>query len=196
MNKAEFLAALRDRIKGLSSEDIAERVAFYREAIEDRMEDGLTEEEAVEQMGSVEDIAERIMRDIPAPHPVKPKRQLGAVEIVLLILGSPIWISLIAAGFSVAISLYAVIWSAVISLYAVGVSVAACALAGVVGTVLFCVADRVVVGLALLAMALFCAGFSIFTFIGCKYLTKAAAFLTKLSTKWIVRLFSGKEGKK
>ena len=47
MNKELFLSSLRESLDGLSGEDIAERLAFYSEAIDDRMEDGLTEEEAV-----------------------------------------------------------------------------------------------------------------------------------------------------
>ena len=46
MNKEKFLDALRRRLSGLPQEDIDERIAFYEEMIDDRMEEGLSEEEA------------------------------------------------------------------------------------------------------------------------------------------------------
>ena len=48
-----------------------------------------------------------------------PKRPLRAWEIVLIILGSPLWLPLLVAGAAIVISVYAVIWSLVIALWAV-----------------------------------------------------------------------------
>ena len=39
MNKEEFLNALRSALAGLPQEDIEERLAFYSESIDDRVED-------------------------------------------------------------------------------------------------------------------------------------------------------------
>ena len=58
MNKEEFLNALRSALAGLPQEDIEERLAFYSESIDDRVEDGLTEEEAVEAIGTVAEVRE------------------------------------------------------------------------------------------------------------------------------------------
>ena len=44
MHKQEFLDGLRARLRGLPEADIAERLAFYSEMIDDRTEDGLSEE--------------------------------------------------------------------------------------------------------------------------------------------------------
>ena len=48
MSKSEFLTALRARLGGLPQGDVAERLDFYSELIDDRMEEGLSEEAAVE----------------------------------------------------------------------------------------------------------------------------------------------------
>ena len=56
MTKQEFLAELREKLKGLPEQDLEERLSFYSESIEDRMEDGLSEEEAVAGVGTVEEI--------------------------------------------------------------------------------------------------------------------------------------------
>ena len=119
MTKNEFLGALRLRLSGLSESDIEEHISFYSEMIEDRIEDGASEEDAVCGIGSVEDIAAQIIADIPltkiAKERIKPKRRLRAWEIVLLAVGSPIWLSLGIAAAAVILALYVVIWALIIS---------------------------------------------------------------------------------
>ena len=56
MLKTEFLEQLRAGLAGLPQEDIDGRVAFYSEMIDDRMEEGLSEEEAVAGAGKISDI--------------------------------------------------------------------------------------------------------------------------------------------
>ena len=110
MLKQEFLAQLRDALCGLPQCDIDERLTFYSEIIDDRMEDGLPEEEAVAAVGSVDEIFTQVVAEIPfskiVKERIKPKRRLTAWEIVLLALGSPIWLSLGIAAFAVILSLY------------------------------------------------------------------------------------------
>ena len=50
MNKEEFLNSLRKRLKGLPNNEIEERISFYSEMIDDRVEEGMSEEEAILQM--------------------------------------------------------------------------------------------------------------------------------------------------
>ena len=56
MNKQEFLAQLRKGLSGLPQDDIEERLTFYSEMIEDQTEEGLSEDEAVAQIGSVDEM--------------------------------------------------------------------------------------------------------------------------------------------
>lgn len=65
MKKQEFLDALRVGLTG--SGDAEEVLDFYREMIEDRMEDGMEEEAAVEQLGSVEGILARCVQGLTVP---------------------------------------------------------------------------------------------------------------------------------
>ena len=123
MNKNEFLTALRGRLNGLPEEDIIKSMDYYGEMLDDRIEDGMSEEEAVEALGSIEDIMSEILSAVSLPklvkEKVKPKRALKAWEIVLLILGAPLWIPLVAAVLITVLSIYLSIWSIIISLYAV-----------------------------------------------------------------------------
>ena len=85
MSKQQFLAELRTALAGLPQDDIEERLNFYGEMIDDRMEEGLTESEALEGIGSVSDIAEQTLAEIPLTKLVKeriaPKRSLRGWEI-------------------------------------------------------------------------------------------------------------------
>ena len=60
MNKHEFFEQLGRGLSGLPQEDIDERLTFHGEMIDDRVEDGLTEEEAVAEIGSPDEIASQI----------------------------------------------------------------------------------------------------------------------------------------
>lgn len=188
MNKDQFLQALRGKLWGLSADDIAERIAFYSEAIDDRMEDGSTEEEAVAQLGTVDEIAGGILKEIPTPPKAEKKSGSSPMNIVLLAVGSPIWFALLTAAF-------AVIWSLVVSFWSVGVALVASGLILVAGTVLFCVMGKVGVGLFVLGVGLFCIGLGIFAILSCVYATKGAAMLMKKLVLWIVDLFVHKEDK-
>ena len=80
MNKQEFLAKLRNLLSGLPQEEIEERLLFYSEMIDDRMEEGYSEEESVEAVGPVDDVVEQIIAETPftriAKERIKPKRKL------------------------------------------------------------------------------------------------------------------------
>jgi uncharacterized membrane protein len=197
MYKQEFLAQLRNALSGLPKDDIEERIEFYSEMIEDRIEEGLSEEEAIAAVGTVEEIAGQVIADTPfvkiAKERMRPKRRLGALEIVLLILGSPIWISLGVAAIAVIFSLYVSLWSVIISLWSVFVSLAACAFGGVVSCVIFAIGGHGAVGLAMLAAGMVCGGLSIFMFLGCKAATKGIVILTKKIAIWIKNCFMRKE---
>lgn len=189
MSKQEFLAQLRRGLSGLPQDDIAERMTFYSEMIEDRMEDGLSEEEAVAAVGAVDEIVARTVSEIPlvqiAKERVKPKRQLKAWEIVLLVLGSPVWLSLLLAAFAIVLSLYVAVWSLVISLWAVFGSLAIGMLAGLlVGVIRACSGDALL-GAVQAAAGMLCAGLAIFMFFACKAATKGLLVLTRRGIAWM-----------
>ena len=58
MTKLEFLSALGKGLSGLPQDEVEERLNFYSEMIDDRMEEGLPEEEAVAQIGAVDEIVD------------------------------------------------------------------------------------------------------------------------------------------
>ena len=196
MTKHEFLTQLSSKLSGLPRTDIDERLMFYSEMIEDRKEDGLSEEDAVAAVGSVDEIAVQISSEIPfakvIKDRIKTKWRLTALEIVLLVLGSPIWLSLLIAAFAVCVSLYAVLWSVIISLWSVFVSVLACGVAGIAAGILFAFTSHHLTGIVLFGAGLVCIGLSIFLFFGCKAATNGTALFTKKIALRIKRSFAEK----
>lgn len=198
MTKVEFICILNEKLSGLPQDEIEERLSFYGEMIDDRMDEGFSEEDAVRDVGNIDDIAAQIIEDVPLFKIVKnnikkKKRKLGAVEITLLVLGAPIWLSLLIAALAVLIALYAVLWSVIISLWSVFAALAGCALGGVLSVIPLALAGKATTLVAMIGAALVCAGLSIFTFFGCKLATKGLLILTKKMAIGIKNLFIRKE---
>lgn len=198
MNKFEFLLQLEEGLRGLPQEDIDERIEFYSEIIDDRIEEGLTEEEAVCEVGQVNKIVSQIISETSfskiVKEKVRHKRTLRVWEIIFLILGSPLWLSLLMAAIAVALSFYISLISIIISLWSVVVSLWGCALGSIVSAVVFAVRSDAITALAMVGIGLFSAGLSILMFFACKAATKGLLLLTKKMALSIKSLFVGKKG--
>ena len=115
MTKQEFLHNLRKRLSRLPKKDVEERINFYSEMIYDHMEEGLSEDDAVSAVGSIDKIAEQIISDRAEDKFTEGKvssHKLKVWELVLVIVGAPLWLPILIAVFSV-------IWSVVVILWAV-----------------------------------------------------------------------------
>lgn len=64
MRKEEFLTALRAGLTGLSPEGVEKLVEFCSEMIDDRMENGLTEEEAVAAAGPLDELIQQAKTEL------------------------------------------------------------------------------------------------------------------------------------
>lgn len=197
MTKAEFITELKKRLSGLPMRELEESLSFYGEMIDDRIEDGLPEEDAVKDVGEISEIAEQIISEIPlttlAKERIKPKRRIKAWKTVLLVLGSPIWLSLLIAAFAVTVSVYAVLWSVIVSVWAAFGAFVGGSVGGVGAFAVFvCTAD-IPSALVMLSGDAVCAGLAIFTFIGCKAATGVIVRLTVKIPLTVKKLFVKKE---
>ena len=199
MTKNEFLAELKDSLSGLPEEDVKERLEFFGEMIDDSMDEGLSEEQAVAKIGSVDSVVSQILEDTPlsrlVKQKIKPKRRMAAWEIVLLAAGSPLWIVLLAAALVVVLSVYIVIWSVAISIWSVFAAFAACAAALAAVAPGFMIAGRTLEGVIFIAATLVLAGLSIFAFYGAKKATDGTVWLTKKTALAIKKPFCRKENR-
>lgn len=197
MKKDEFLLELKERLVGLSETDMKQSLDYYTEMIDDRMEDGCSEEEAITEVGTPAMIAEDILKEMPLAKlvkvRVKPNRRMGAWEVVLLILGSPLWISLLLTAFAVVLTLYIVIWAVIFCLWTVEAAIGATALGLSVILVKSFVEGNLWAGFHMIGEALLLAGLAIFGFYGCLYLSKRLCLLSKKLFVGVKRCFIRKE---
>lgn len=197
MTKQEFFEQLEKGLSGLPEEELHERLEFYSEMIDDRIEDGLSEEEAVKELGSPDEVIAKILSEIPLSKIVKKKikstKKPETWAILLIVLGFPVWLPLLAAGFAVTLAIYAVIWSLIISVWSVFISFAACSPALLVAGIITFIIGKVTQGLALIGASLILAGLSLFTLYGCKKATVGCVILTKKIILLIKKCFIGKE---
>ena len=199
MDKKEFLVALEARLAGLPEADRRSSLDFYAEMLDDLMEGGMTEQEAVASLGSVDAIAQEILMDTPLPKLIKakmkPKRRMRAWEIVLIAIGSPVWFPILIALFAVALSLYITLWAVVLSLYAADLAFAISAPAGIITAIALFVSGRPTAALLFLGAGLVLAGLTVLWLLLCNLTAKGAWQLGKLTLRGIKACFIRKEGK-
>ncbi len=197
MKKTEFLSLLRNHLEGLDAADLESSVEYYAEMIDDRIEEGLDEESAVASVGTPEEAAKEILKNIPivklVKNKVKTTKKPSATVIVLLILGAPLWIPLLISAFSVILSVYISLWVTVGSLWSVPVSLGATALGIIIASIISGLINGIWAWMFLFGAALILIGLSIFSGLGCVYLIKGMAFLTKKAFVGIKYCFIKKE---
>ncbi|MEG0366137.1 MAG: DUF1700 domain-containing protein [Coprobacillus sp.] len=109
MTKYEFVEKLKKELKNESYETVCQAITYYEEMIDDLVEDGIEENEAVSKLGSMKEILANINgQDVVEIK--KMKKSTSLTVSVLLILGFPLWGSLVAAAALLILSFIIVIW--------------------------------------------------------------------------------------
>lgn len=196
MSKEEYLNRLKQMLCDYPEEETARFISYYNEIIDDRIEDGSTEEQAVESLGSVEQVASNVKSEMPMVAIVKSnvrakvnenKKKHGGnstMMIVLLIVGFPIWLPLLIAVGAVVLSLFICLWSIVLAIWSVFVSLAAGSVAALVAGIASLFTGQIALGIYDLgAVFVLCA-----LAIGFFWLS---ILLTKLSAKACAKSFRG-----
>ena len=127
MNKTQFCALLENKLKPyLSPKEMYKTLNFFEEMIDDRIDEGLSEEEAVSQLGDIDIIVDQILdeHNIGKNHtklawrfvPRKIPTELGFIITVLLL---PVWITIFALGASLFIVILSIIFSIVLTIIAI-----------------------------------------------------------------------------
>lgn len=73
MTKNDFITELRKELNGLPDSDIQRSIDFYSEMIEDKIEDGMTEENAVSELEPPAVIAKKVLSETSISKLVKAK---------------------------------------------------------------------------------------------------------------------------
>ncbi len=200
MNKQQFLDKLTHAMRGLPQQDIEDTLSFYGEMIDDRIESGMSEQDAIAAIGSPDAIVREMMLSMPLSTLVKSKCKSKKSpwrvwEIVLLILGSPIWLSLLVAAVAVVLSVFVALWAIFASLWAVDL-----ALAGSAAVMLFkfgiLLFSHPASALIYLGIGLSTTGAAILAFFGCFKLTRFFVRINIWLVKAVKHLIIGKGKRK
>lgn len=178
MNKNDFLNRLAAALAGLPQEEIKKTIDYYSEIIDDAVEEGESEQTVIARIGSIDEISEKIINETPLSKFVKEdvkKHNISVPAIILLIVGSPIWLTILIAVCVVLFSLYLTVWSIVASFFAVFAALVLSGAALLIITPLL-LTVRPLKAMLAFGMALLCAGLSVFVF-----------YLSVWSAKMIVR---------
>ena len=127
MNKTQFCALLENKLKPyLSPKEMYKTLNFFEEMIDDRIDEGLSEEEAVSQLGDINIIVDQILDEHNIEKkqtkliwrfiPQKIPSELGFIIGVLLF---PVWITIFALGASLFIVILSIIFSIVLTIIAI-----------------------------------------------------------------------------
>ncbi|MCR4762005.1 MAG: DUF1700 domain-containing protein [Lachnospiraceae bacterium] len=197
MTKQEFAQALRGKLAGIPQADIEERISYCCERIDGRVQDGLSEEAAVAEIGPVDLVAEQMMSEIPLStlvrQKVAPTRRHGAARIVLLIIGFPIWFPLLVAALAVAFSFYIAFWAVAIALYAADLGLLIGVIAALFAAGMQFATGNPAGGGFFAGAALILAGLMILLFIVCMAFSGGLVRLLGAAVMGIKKLFVGKE---
>ena len=193
MTKAEFIESLTQSLNGLSEEDIKKSKDYYEEMIDDRIEDGIAEEEAVGGLGTIDEIKDQILEDVPitkiVKEKMKPKRALRAWEIVLLIIGAPLWLPIVLAFIVVCLVIYLCFWIIILCLYVTDLAVFLSGILSFFGA--FIQTNGFNTGLFLAGCGIALIGTAILLFYGFNQVTKGMFFISKKIVLGIKRMFVG-----
>lgn len=194
MNKQEFLKKLGNRLDALPPNEIETTKAFYSEMIDDRMDDGLEEKEAVAAIGDIDTIVNDMLLNLSLPTlikaKIKPKRKIETWQIVLLALGFPLWAPLLIAFFATIFSVYLSVWSMIVALYSM---VLGFGVGGLVGLFTLLFSNSLPVFFFMLGSSLAFIGIAILTFFGVTKLSIWLVSLTSIFLRWVKTLFIQKE---
>lgn len=178
----EFLNELEQQLVHLPSSEINKVMSYYMEAIQDRLEDGISEEETIESFGSIADIVNNIEEEVSIGSIVKDKMTKKANEkninyvllALVIILGFPIWLTILILVIALLITVYALLWMIPVIILSIYVSLLLAAIVSA-GTAIFMIPTSVFTTIGLFGVSLIAAGlamilFSPLVFLGKKWL--------------------------
>ena len=185
MRKNEFLNEIRGALRGYPRNEVENSIEFYSEMIEDRVENGMTEEQAVASLGNIDMIIKNIKLDMPLKsviretakekkeERIRENKHMSAGTIILLILGAPLWIPLLIVAMSLFLVFFILLWVFDIVLFVVGIALAASLAGGIVGGVMSFIAGNPGTGIAWIGAGIAALGLAIFLFIAGVGMAKA-----------------------
>ncbi len=197
MTKQEFLSELERALGKLPHAEVEQAIAFYDEAISDRMEDGLSEAEAVADLGPVDEIAAQIAAETPPIPRAIARANTGSrtLNIVLLAAFSPIWIPVVLALAAAALAVYVAIWAVIAALWAVDATLVLMPFAGLAALASTLGGGMPLPGVFVFGLSLVSSGFGLVASFAAFWASKLLFRATRSFARWIASLFVRVSGK-
>ena len=201
MNKKEFLDDVRGRLAGLPEADIDKALEFYEESIQDRIDEGLTEDQAVAGVGTPEEIAEQILMDTPLSKIVKAniktskRKSIKVWEIILIVLGFPIWFSLLMACFALALAIAIIFLALIIVFFAIVLVLGVAGIAGLFAGIASLVTGKGLSALVVIGLSFILIGLALLLFLPAKAISIWLVELMGKFVKWIKSKFVKRKNK-
>lgn len=159
------------------------------------VEDGKTDEEAVSEIGSTDEIVKKILLEQPLSKIVKDRADTGnkATNLLIAILGFPLWFPLTLAFFAIVIAIYIVIWSVVVVLYATMAAMGVSCIALLLTFILAIISGIGTPSLIILSVTLITGSLAVLFFFAGYYVSKGILIASKSIWKGIKRMLIKKE---
>lgn len=197
MTKQEFLSELERALGKLPHAEVEQALAFYDEAISDRMEDGLSEAEALADLGPIDEIAAQIAAETPPIPRAIARANTGSrtLNIVLLAVFSPIWIPVVLALAAAALAVYVAIWAVIAALWAVDAVLVLMPFAGLAALASTLGGGMPLPGVFVFGLSLVSSGFGLVASFAVFWANKLLFRATRSFAHWIASLFVRVSGK-
>lgn len=200
MNKTDFLNELSKKLSALPQAEKEKSLAYYDEIISDRMEDGMSEEQAISALSDIDKIVNDIMHDMSLStlmkarlNKSKDKASNKSLWLILVIVGSPIWFPLLIAFGAIILSIYIVVWSIILTIYAVELSFVVSFAAGIIAALVLCFTSNPGAGMVMFGCAFILGGLAVLIFKPSIILTKEFVKFTAYIARKTKSLFIKKE---
>lgn len=187
MIKEEFIRELDLSLKNELIQNRETYLSYYSEIIEDYLEDGYTEEEAVNKLDEIPSIVKTIQQEIGNTENKTSNK--NPIIILLLIIGAPLWGSILLSVLLLLFSSLIILWCAPFSL---GMLSFAGLLTGAVSLMGLTFNTGIYYIVTQLGVGIFALGLGLFLLLGTVYITKYVGSLSKKIIDVLSNVFSWK----
>ena len=191
MNKAEFLNELSFYLQNMNDSEKNKFIIYYDEMISDYVENGMSEEGAVNKIGAPKKIAEELLGDYGSVKLNLPSTGSRWLNIILTVIGFPLWGSVLLAFLLMVLSVYLIIWCVPFATGAGCVGFFTTSIIGIVGSP-FVMIKNVPIGIMQLGTGIASIGISLLLGFATIDLSKKIIIITKNLNIKLVGLFKKK----
>ncbi|MGX7023739.1 DUF1700 domain-containing protein [Vagococcus hydrophili] len=187
MNQKEFITRLRRELVKRNVLDTETHINYYQEIIADYVEDGVSEEEAVAKLGSMEDLVLSIAGNNVSSVELRSEKQKSPLIWFLLIVGSPLWLSILLSIILLLLSGIIILWCLPLILGSLSFAFLVTGIVSLVGATFNSSFYYIVTQLG---VGVFASGLGLLCLIGTTSSTQVISSLVKKLTTPLTKIFS------